>query len=142
MGNPRYQIDGNPKSSGPGFGLVLHEDVLSLPLRWRTPRFVFVNSMSDLFHPRVPEDFIARVFDVMAEADRHVFQILTKRPERMAYVAGRVRPTPLANVWLGTSIELDACGFRIDKKLSIGLSSAGREKRCQACAQTPRPIGP
>src|SRR2546425_117879 len=114
MGNPRYQADGNPKSSGRGFGLTLHEDVLSLPLRWGRPRFVFVNSMSDLFHPRVPEGFIARVFDIMAQADQHVFQVLTKRPERMAAIVARLRPKPLPNVWLGTSIELDRFARRAD----------------------------
>lgn len=114
MGNPRYQTDGNPKSSGPGFGLVLHEDVLSLPLRWRSPRFVFVNSMSDLFHPRVPAGFIAKVFEVMAEAGQHTFQILTKRPERMAAVLKDVRPIPLPNVWLGTSIEANRFARRAD----------------------------
>ena len=114
MGNPRYQTDGNPKSSGPGFGLVLHEDVLPLPLSWRSPRFVFVNSMSDLFHPRVPAEFIAKVFGVMAEADQHTFQILTKRPERMAAVLKEVQPNPLPNVWLGTSIEADRFARRGD----------------------------
>ncbi|MEX2551801.1 MAG: phage Gp37/Gp68 family protein [Actinomycetota bacterium] len=105
MGNPRYQLDGNPKSSGPGFGLSLHEDVLRLPLSWRTPRFVFVNSMSDLFHPRVPVDFIGQVFEVMAEASSHTFQILTKRPERMARIVAELCPDWLPNVWLGCSIE-------------------------------------
>src|SRR6266536_3941321 len=81
-GNPRYQTDGDPRTSGPGFGLTLHWDVLERPLGWRRPRLVFVNSMSDLFHPRVPAAFIARAFDVMAEAEQHTFQILTKRPGR------------------------------------------------------------
>jgi protein gp37 len=114
MGNRRYQMDGNPKSSGPGFGLTLHEDVLALPLTWRSPRFVFVNSMSDLFHPRVPAEFIASVFAVMARARRHTFQILTKRPERMAAVVAEIQPRPLPNVWLGTSIELDRFARRAD----------------------------
>lgn len=64
MGNPRYQTDGHPKISGPGFGLTTHDDVLQLPLTWRNPRPVFVNSMSDLFHPRVPVDFISEVFSM------------------------------------------------------------------------------
>lgn len=107
MGNPRYQADGNPKSSGPGFGLTLHHDVLALPTTWRSPRFVFVNSMSDLFHPRVPQEFIGKVFEVMGHARHHTFQILTKRPERMCAVVAQVQPDPLPNVWLGTSIESD-----------------------------------
>src|SRR5438552_2277 len=103
--NPRYQADGDPRTSGPGFGLSLHLDALSQPLRWRRPRFVFVNSMSDLFHPKVPPEFVAQAFDVMEQAHQHSFQILTKRPGRMASVLRQLRPTPLPNVWLGTSIE-------------------------------------
>jgi protein gp37 len=114
MGSLRYQSDGNPKSSGPGFGLTLHDDALNVPLRWRRPRVIFVNSMSDLFHPRVPPAFIGRVFAVMAEAAQHTFQILTKRPERMARVVREVQPDPLPNVWLGTSIELDRFTRRAD----------------------------
>ena len=79
------------------------EESLEMPLRWRKSRFVFVNSMSDLFHPDVPESFIARVWETMAVARRHTFQILTKRPERMRDVVGRLQLLP--NVWLGTSVE-------------------------------------
>jgi protein gp37 len=117
MGQKRYQRDGDPKSSGPGFGLTLHPDKLEEPLRWRKPRMVFVNSMSDLFHEEIPDSYIARVFSVMAEAGQHVFQVLTKRPERMRDLlqewdrhddvlngpATKLWPPP--NVWLGTSIE-------------------------------------
>lgn len=83
MGQPRYQRDGQPPTSGPGFGVTLHEDKLDEPLRWRKPRMVFVNSMSDLFHPEIPDEFIARVFATMALVREHTFQVLTKRPERM-----------------------------------------------------------
>lgn len=108
MGNPRYQTDGSPKTSGPGFGLALHHDQLDLPLRWKKPRLVFVNSMSDLFHSDVPDDFIGRVFSTMADASRHTFQVLTKRPRRMrdllsTWVDAGWKPPP--NVWLGTSVE-------------------------------------
>ena len=82
MGQPRYQKDGG-KASGLGFGLTMHEDSLSLPLSWKKPRRVFVNSMSDLFHEEVTVDFIDRVFAVMALTPQHTYQILTKRPERM-----------------------------------------------------------
>src|SRR5437773_933714 len=80
-------------------------DVAALitPHHWNKPRMVFVNSMSDRFHPAVPEQFIGRVWDVMARASQHTFQILTKRPERMAKVVQHLRV--LANVWLGTSVE-------------------------------------
>lgn len=81
------------------------ESALKVPLRWRRPRKVFVNSMSDLFHPEVSEAFIAKVWDVMARTPRHTYQILTKRPDRMADVLSRLAPIPLLNVWLGTSVE-------------------------------------
>lgn len=103
MGNPRYQNDGDPRTSGPGFGITVHDDVLSHPLRWRKPSFVFVNSMSDLFHARVPFDFVERVWQVMEQTPQHTYQILTKRPDRMARFVARL--PVLRNVWLGTSIE-------------------------------------
>src|SRR4051812_19440228 len=83
MGQPRYQRDGGTKS-GPGFGLTLHPDRLTQPLAWRKPRVVFVNSMSDLFHEDIPYDYIRQVFDVMARAEQHTFQVLTKRESRLA----------------------------------------------------------
>lgn len=84
MGSPKYQRDGDPRTSGPGFGLAVHPDVLPGPLRWRKPRTVFVNSMSDLGHGWVPREFVARVFAVMAATPEHTYQILSKRPERLA----------------------------------------------------------
>jgi protein gp37 len=115
MGSPGYQNDGDPRTSGPGFKLTLHPDRLDQPLRWSRPRRIFVNSMSDLFHPDVPSAFIAAVFDVMRDASQHQFQVLTKRPQRMA-VLGRTpvfgERWPLPNVWLGTSIESDRYTFR------------------------------
>lgn len=134
MGNPRYQRDGG-RSSGPGFGLTLHSDKLGEPLRRLSATTYFVNSMSDLFHERVPDEFIARVFAVMGIAHRHTFQVLTKRAERMrsllsswrfctmlmdeVMAVARERNIPnafvladdiyegssLPNVWLGVSIE-------------------------------------
>ncbi|GAA4439631.1 DUF5131 family protein [Phytohabitans houttuyneae] len=83
MGSPKYQTDGDPRTSGPGFGVATHEDTLVDPLGWGTPRRIFVNSMSDLFHEAVPDDFIARVFAVMALSPQHTFQLLTKRHGRM-----------------------------------------------------------
>lgn len=117
MGQPKYQRDGDPKTSGPGFGLTMHEDALDLPLRWRSSRYVFVNSMSDLFHQDVDDDFIGRVFGVMSAASQHTFQVLTKRPQRMAKLLSRWGAKgwePPANVWLGTSIESDRYSFRAD----------------------------
>lgn len=112
MGSPRYQNDGDPRTSGPGFGVTCHEDLVELPVHWRKPRLVFVNSMSDLFHPEVPDDFIARVFDTMKAADQHTFQILTKRPQRLARMAEQL-PWP-SNVWMGVSVENARYRFRID----------------------------
>jgi protein gp37 len=83
--------------------VVLHPERLGQPLRWRRPRLVFVNSMSDLFHELVPDDFVADVFAVMESTPRHTFQILTKRPERAAALAAKLPWPP--NVWLGVSIE-------------------------------------
>lgn len=104
MGNPRYKN---------GFEVTLHPDLLDLPRRWRAPRKVFVNSMSDLFHPEIPDSFIRDVFDVMVECDQHQFQILTKRPERVAKMAKQL-PWP-ANVWQGTSIEDNRVAGRADE---------------------------
>jgi protein gp37 len=86
-----------------GFDLRLWPDRLELPLRWRQPRLVFVNSMGDLFHEGVPFEHVRAVFDVMARADRHVFQVLTKRHERLAELAPRL-PWP-DHIWMGVSIE-------------------------------------
>jgi protein gp37 len=80
-------------------------DALSIPLRWRKPRKIFVNSMSDLFHERVSDAFILDVWQVMRETPHHNYQILTKRPERMADLVTRKVADILPNVWLGTSIE-------------------------------------
>jgi len=113
MGNPRYQKDG---PDGPGFGLTLHHDKLTEPLRWRTPRRVFVDSMSDLFHPGIPVTFTRRVFESMLATPHHQYQVLTKRPKRMARFvreflksSGGILPE---NIWLGTSIESDAWAWR------------------------------
>lgn len=124
MGQAKYQNDGDPRTSGPGFGVTVHPDVLAVPLGWRKPRRVFVNSMSDLFHARVPEPFIGGQWNTMVLTPWHTYQILTKRPERMRRVLSKWADAgwvwrkddliwcgpvdgPLPNVWLGTSIELD-----------------------------------
>jgi protein gp37 len=101
MGSPRY-FD--------GFTLALHEDLLELPLRWKAPRRVFVNSMSDLFHPDVPLEFIRRVFDTMRRCSHHQFQVLTKRAERLADVGPRLEWSE--NIWMGVSVESQQYAFR------------------------------
>lgn len=135
MGAAKYQTDGDPRTSGPGFGLNIHPTTLHLPLRWRKPKRIFVNSMSDLFHADVPTAFIGEVFATMAIAEQHTFQVLTKRHARMrnlmndgsfrlfvqqcavplaaehginttwAERATDPRSWPLDNVWLGVSVE-------------------------------------
>jgi protein gp37 len=118
MGNPHYQTDGDPRTSGPGFGVATHPDALDLPRHWRKPLKIFVNSMSDLFHARVPTDYVTSVFEVMAATPRHTYQVLTKRPERMARFAqtwADQHDGPLPNVILGTSIELDRYCYRADR---------------------------
>jgi protein gp37 len=95
-----------------GFRLTLHERLLTLPLEWKKPRTIFVNSMSDLFHKDVPTEFIFRVFETMCQASQHRFQVLTKRPERAAALS-LLLPWP-ENVWLGTSVETATYFSRID----------------------------
>jgi protein gp37 len=103
MGSEKYQADGDPRTSGPGFAVTTHPGSLDEPRRWRRPRMVFVNSMSDLFHARVPEDFIRQVFAVMAETPQHTYQVLTKRSRRLQRVAERLSWPD--NVWMGVSVE-------------------------------------
>ena len=103
-----------------GFEPTMHEHMLDRPLRWRKPQHVFVNSMSDLFHPEVSFDFIARVFDVMRRAGQHRFQVLTKRPKTMAhYVRKHAGSDVPDNVWLGTSVESPDYLWRIDELRNV-----------------------
>jgi len=92
-----------------GFDLKLWPDRLDIPLKWKRPRKIFVNSMSDLFHKDIPDSFIDAVFDVMRRANQHTFQVLTKRPERMKFFGWD------KNIWAGTSIESEQYEFRIDR---------------------------
>ena len=163
MGAEKYQIDGDPRTSGPGFGVAVHRNVMTEPLLWRPPRKVFVNSMSDIAHARIPRWAQAQIWAAMALTPRHQFQILTKRPNRLAnllldrafydlvneaiadimdrfngplpvedinttleWIDIRERrgeiPTPLPNVWLGTSIESDEYCWRADELLRTPAS--------------------
>ena len=103
MGSWKYQTDGDPRTSGPGFGVAVHPTSLRTPYEWKQPRLVFVNSMSDLFHARVPEIFVRQVFEVMADTPRHTYQVLTKRARRLVRLAPKL-DWP-ANVWMGVSVE-------------------------------------
>lgn len=107
----RLKAMGNPNYSN-GFNLTLHENAINLPLSWKTPQFIFVNSMSDLFHEKVPLEFILRVFDVMRQASWHTFQVLTKRSERLMSLNEDI-DWP-SNVWMGVSVESHQYKYRID----------------------------
>jgi protein gp37 len=101
-----------------GFRVTLHPDLLDLPSRWRTPRRIFVNSMSDLFHERVPDVFIHQVFEVMNRADWHCFQILTKRAERLTTLSPKLCWQP--HIWMGVSVESPRYVLRIDALRQTG----------------------
>ncbi|MBD2006270.1 MULTISPECIES: DUF5131 family protein [Cyanophyceae] len=103
MGQPNYKD---------GFKLTLHEQTLELPLQWKKPRTIFVNSMSDLFHKDVPTEFIVKVFEVMEKAYWHNFQILTKRSNRLLELSDEI--PWMSNIWMGTSVEDKNYVFRID----------------------------
>lgn len=112
MGQAKYQNDGDPRTSGPGFDLTLHPQTLGDPYTWRKPERVFVNSMSDLFHARVPIDFVRQVFDVIADTPQHIYQVLTKRAHRLPRVADKLDWPP--NLWMGVSVEDATQLARID----------------------------
>ncbi len=100
-----------------GFDITLHPDILSLPLKWRAPRIIFVNSMSDLFHELVPVEYIERAFAVMCQARQHTFQILTKRATRLSELASHL-PWP-SNIWMGVSVESPSYSWRIAHLRSV-----------------------
>jgi protein gp37 len=111
MGQPNY---------ADGFRLTLHEHVLEMPIRWKKPQVIFVNSMSDLFHQRVPVGFIERVFAVMAEAHWHTFQVLTKRSKRLADMSDLLPWRE--NIWMGVSVETESYQERIDDLRRTGAA--------------------
>jgi protein gp37 len=112
MGQAKYQNDGDPRTSGPGFGLTIHPGALDQPYTWAGQRVVFVNSMSDLFHARVPLSFVRQVFQVIADTPQHTYQVLTKRSSRLPRVAGKLDWPP--NLWMGVSVEDASAMSRID----------------------------
>jgi protein gp37 len=104
MHQPRYSK---------GFEVATHKDALILPLTWKRPTKIFVNSMSDLFHEAVPDEFIFDIFEVMRQATWHDFQILTKRPDRLIDMNNRLPWAP--NIWMGVTVESGRYISRIDK---------------------------
>lgn len=117
-----------------GFDVCLHRDLLRLPLRWRRPRVIFVNSMSDLFHERIPTAFIQSVFDTMNRCPQHTFQVLTKRSSRMLALSGQLRWTH--NIWMGVSIENAGVMTRIDE-----LARTGARVKFLSCEPLLGPLG-
>lgn len=118
MENPRYRN---------GFALTMHDDLVDLPKRWRASKRIFVNSMSDLFHVDVSLDFIQRVFRTMEECPQHVFQILTKRSDRLRELAPELNWP--SNVWMGVSVEDSRVLHRIDDLR--GVPAAVRFLSCE-----------
>jgi protein gp37 len=103
-----------------GFELTLHESALLLPLSWKRPQTIFVNSMSDLFHKDVPSEFIHRVFDVMTRAHWHQYQVLTKRADRLEALSTSLPWQP--HIWMGVSVESEAYSYRIEHLRRTGAA--------------------
>lgn len=95
-----------------GFNITLHHDLIDAPRKWKKPRLIFVNSMSDLFHEKIPLDFIQQVFKTMNETPQHTYQILTKRTERLKELSSHLNWSN--NIWMGTSVENIEVTYRID----------------------------
>ncbi|MHB1452263.1 MAG: DUF5131 family protein [Coriobacteriia bacterium] len=113
----RLKAMGQPKYANSFDVVTCHPETLALPMKWRKPRMVFVNSMGDLFHDDAPEAFIRDAFDVMAEASQHTFQLLTKREKRLVELADKLPWPP--NVWMGASVESGDYVHRIDALRSV-----------------------
>lgn len=111
-------VPGHPYENG--FDLQLRPDRLDQPLRWKKPRTIFVNSMSDLFHEEVPEDYVRQVFEVMESASHHRFQVLTKRSGRLAELAPSLHWP--SNVWMGVSVENQRFTCRVDDLREVPAS--------------------
>lgn len=107
----------NPRYSN-GFNLTLHEDILERPLHWRIPKRIFTCSMSDLYHPKIPRDFILKVFDTMIKASHHTFLVLTKRVDYMLELSPEINWSE--NIWMGVTVEEDRNKDRIDKLKNSG----------------------
>jgi protein gp37 len=107
----RLQAMGHPNYNQ-GFNITCHEHLIKLPLTWQKPKMIFVNSMSDLFHESVPDDFIIKVFQVMNQAQWHTFQVLTKRADRLNELSDNLCWTK--NIWMGVTVEEQRYAHRID----------------------------
>lgn len=108
----RYAKDGNPITSGPGFGLTMHADLVNAPRFWKKPEMVFVNSMSDLFHAGVDLGFVRDVFATMEATPQHIYQVLTKRSARLPKIVDKLDWPE--NLWMGVSVENADAMYRIE----------------------------
>jgi protein gp37 len=109
MHNPRYRN---------GFEVTVHEDLLQTPLTWKSPRKIFVNSMSDLFHEELSDEIILRIFDTMNKADWHIFQVLTKRSKRLKELSCKINWTN--NIWMGVTVENEESLYRAEDLKKTG----------------------
>lgn len=118
MHNPRYEN---------GFEVTVHEDLITAPLKWKSSRKIFVNSMSDLFHEALLDDLILRIFETMNKASWHTFQVLTKRSERLRALSSRIKWTD--NIWMGVTIENEDCVYRVEdlKKIDAKIKFISAE---------------
>lgn len=117
MGTPQYQNDGDPRTSGPGFGVTMHPEALDLPRMWGGRRMVFVNSMSDLFHAKVTAAFINDLIEVIRDTPQHTYQVLTKRAVRARKLSANIDWPD--NLWLGVSVEDMQVAHRVDELRQI-----------------------
>ena len=108
MGSPRYKN---------GFTVTLHEDLVTRPKKWKKPKMIFVNSMSDLFHEKVPQSFIKSIFETMSETPQHIYQIFTKRSSRLLELSESLNWSD--NIWMGVSVENQASLSRINDLVQI-----------------------
>lgn len=113
----RLQAMGNIRYTN-GFQPTVHEDLISLPYQWKTPKRVFVNSMSDIFHEQISDDHILQIFDTMNHCKQHEFQVLTKRPERLNSLNSKIKWTD--NIWMGVTIESEKYLNRADMLRNCG----------------------
>jgi len=112
----RLQAMSNKKYKN-GFSITLHPDTLQEPLKWKGHKIIFVCSMSDLFHEKIEDEYILKVFDVMNNTSRHIFQVLTKRSERLLKLADKIKWTN--NIWMGVTVESQEYIYRIDNLANI-----------------------
>lgn len=117
MGTPQYQTDGDSRTSGPGFGVAIHPAALDAPYTWSGHRMVFVNSMSDLFHAKVPTSFVHQIIDVIRDTPQHTYQVLTKRAARARKLASLLDWPE--NLWFGVSVEDLDQAHRVDQLREI-----------------------